>query len=187
MMTRTARCCCGKAKITVQGNPEFVVACNCMECQRRTGSVFSVNAYFKNESIVSESENTKTFIRESEAGKKLEFHFCDHCASTVWYEAEFMAGLTAIAVGCFADPNFPPPQESVWRSTKHPWVRFPLLSIPYKRQPPDTLSAILLRLKLVRLYYWKDYILSNFRKRKHDSSPGEEHCCLWRDNFTDLT
>lgn len=35
---------------------------------------------------------------------------------------EGMPGLTAIAVGAFADPNFPPPEYSVYEGWKHGWI-----------------------------------------------------------------
>jgi hypothetical protein len=45
-MIRTARCCCGTLQIETSGEPSFVVAGHCVECLRRTGSVFGVGAYF---------------------------------------------------------------------------------------------------------------------------------------------
>jgi hypothetical protein len=35
-MTRTARCSCGGLQEEAGGEPSFVVACHCTECQRRT-------------------------------------------------------------------------------------------------------------------------------------------------------
>ncbi len=34
-------------------------------------------------------------------------------------------GLTAVAVGCFGDPEFPEPAVSVWEERKHTWVTPP--------------------------------------------------------------
>ena len=51
-MERTALCCCGQLRIKVSGDPKRVVTCHCLQCQRRTGSVFSDNAYFARASIV---------------------------------------------------------------------------------------------------------------------------------------
>jgi hypothetical protein len=31
-------------------------------------------------------------------------------------------GLTAIPLGAFADPTFPPPRFSVWENRKHSWT-----------------------------------------------------------------
>ena len=36
-----------------------------------------------------------------------------------------MLGSTAVAVGAFADPDFPAPQVAVWTENKHHWVPLP--------------------------------------------------------------
>jgi hypothetical protein len=32
--------------------------------------------------------------------------------------------MIAVAVGCFADPGFPPPSQSVYNQQGHPWMKF---------------------------------------------------------------
>ena len=41
-MTRIAHCCCGSLRAETTGEPAFVAACHCTECQRRTGAPFGV-------------------------------------------------------------------------------------------------------------------------------------------------
>lgn len=40
-------------------------------------------------------------------------------------ENEASPGIVAVAIGNFADPNFPAPTTSVWEETRHPWVSLP--------------------------------------------------------------
>ena len=47
-MTKTAHCCCGALRVEASADPDTVSVCHCGECQRRTGSVFGVGAFFKN-------------------------------------------------------------------------------------------------------------------------------------------
>ena len=61
-MTRTAHCCCGALRVEVSADPDAVVACHCGECQRRTGSVFGVGAYFKKEHVRAEGPS-KIYVR----------------------------------------------------------------------------------------------------------------------------
>jgi hypothetical protein len=42
----------------------------------------------------------------------------------------------AVAVGAFADPSFPPPQDSVYDCRRHPWVQLPPGIETYSRDPP---------------------------------------------------
>ena len=62
-MTRTARCSRGALRVEAAGELDAVVACHCGECQRRTGSVFGVGAYFKKEHVRAEGP-TKIYIRD---------------------------------------------------------------------------------------------------------------------------
>ncbi len=41
-MTREAACHCGQLRLEVTGEPQTVSICNCLACQRRTGSAFGV-------------------------------------------------------------------------------------------------------------------------------------------------
>jgi hypothetical protein len=63
-------------------------------------------------------------MRGSDAGRKIEFHFCPDCGSTVFWYAEALPDLIGIAFGTFADPSMPRPSLSVWETTRHPWVSF---------------------------------------------------------------
>jgi Glutathione-dependent formaldehyde-activating enzyme len=61
--------------------------CNCTQCQRRTGSAYSVHAYFDRGRVRIEGESRR-FRRSSDAGRWVEFGFCPGCGSTVYWEME---------------------------------------------------------------------------------------------------
>jgi hypothetical protein len=44
------------------------------------------------------------------------------CGPTVAYTIDKMPGLTAIAIGAFADPEFPAPAFSMQENRNHRWV-----------------------------------------------------------------
>ncbi len=60
--------------------------------------------------------------RAGDSGMLATFRFCPECGATVAYASEGMPGFTAVAVGAFADPGFPPPVFSVYEGRKHDWV-----------------------------------------------------------------
>src|SRR4051812_27230315 len=121
--TRTATCACGQLRVTVAGEPERVLACNCRECQRRTGSVFGVSAYFPAAAVAIGGEH-RTFTRM--AGElRFDTRFCPRCGSSVLWTSGALPDHVAVAVGCFADPTFPPPTTVAWTTEQHPWARFP--------------------------------------------------------------
>ena len=124
MTTRRAACCCGQLQLTIEGEPLRISMCHCLECQRRTGAVVSNQARFPREQITF-CGNATTWVRTAESGNTLTFYFCPICGSTLYFENGAFPGIVAVAIGNFADPNFPAPIVSVWEETRHPWVSLP--------------------------------------------------------------
>ena len=123
MTSRIGRCCCGSLTAKVEGEPAVVSLCHCVECQRRTGSPFGVGAYYE-AAQVSLAGPAHVYEREVE-GRRLSFHFCPTCGSTIYWQAANHPGRYGIAVGAFADPRFPAPARSVFERTRHDWVGVP--------------------------------------------------------------
>ena len=122
--TRRAACSCGQLSLAIEGEPARVSMCHCLECQRRTGAVSSNQARFLREQITFVGQAT-AWTRSSASGNALTFRFCPVCGSTVYWEGESFPGLVAVAIGTFADPNFPAPAVSVWEETRHSWMPSP--------------------------------------------------------------
>jgi hypothetical protein len=53
----------------------------------------------------------------------------------VW-EPERMPHLIGVAVGAFADPSFPQPEQSVWTNDKHAWLSLPGDIRTFPTMPP---------------------------------------------------
>lgn len=124
-MEREARCMCGELRIKTSGEPILTLACNCHNCQRRTGSVFGVGAYFDNSMILEKKGTPRKFDINTESGNAATSNFCEKCGSTLYIEAEMFRGMTGIPVGCFTDPSFPEPTLAAWCRSKYEWVDFP--------------------------------------------------------------
>ena len=119
-MTRTASCSCGQLSVNCEGEPVRISMCHCLACQKRTGSVFGVQARFPRESVTIDGEATR-FTRIADSGNALTYGFCPECGSTLFWEGSGFPDLIAVAVGNFADPGFPSPRISVFEAKRHPW------------------------------------------------------------------
>ena len=124
MTARQALCSCGELRVLCEGEPAKVSICHCDDCRRRTGSAFGIAAFFDRSRITIEGK-AKLFTRNSDSGHKVDFHFCPTCGSTVFYEPARKPDMIAVAVGTFADPLFPMPQQSVWDDKRYTWIAFP--------------------------------------------------------------
>ena len=120
-MTRTASCRCGQLSVDCVGEPARVSVCHCLNCQRRSGSAFSAQARFPDTALTIHGR-AQSYEPASEGGAKAIFHFCPDCGATVFYKAGPFPDMTAVAIGAFADPDFPPPSISVFENRKHRWV-----------------------------------------------------------------
>ncbi len=120
-MRRQAQCACGAVRVTTEGEPSVVIACHCVACQRRTGSVFGTGAYWPEEKV-GIAGATRQFARSTDLDNTFTTHFCPTCGTSMYWSSGRNPGAIGVAVGAFADPDFPPPVRSVWEQTKHAWV-----------------------------------------------------------------
>lgn len=126
MTTRTASCRCGQLTANVTGEPVRVSVCHCLNCKKRSGSAFAVQARWPKEHAKIEGQSN-TFVIVADSGNRATFHFCPECGSDVYYEIDGkfddkFDDLIAIPVGAFDDPYFLSPSFSVWEQRKHDWV-----------------------------------------------------------------
>lgn len=134
MRTRTASCCCGQLSIEVRGEPLGVGLCHCLACQRRTGSVFAALSSFAAPYKV--SGTATEYVRVGDQGAKFRFRFCPVCGTNLFHTEEgYEQSSVAVAVGAFADPDFPPPRDSVYDCRRHPWVHLPAGIRTHERDP----------------------------------------------------
>ncbi|MFL6602535.1 MAG: GFA family protein [Steroidobacteraceae bacterium] len=121
MSSRTATCSCGQLRIEVNGEPQGVGICHCLACQRRTGSVFAALATFAAPFKV--FGTAIEFTRVGDQGSVFIFRFCPRCGTTVFHTEVGRDDSVSVAVGAFADPDFPAPEVSVYDCRRHGWVQ----------------------------------------------------------------
>jgi hypothetical protein len=126
MTSRTASCRCGQLTATATGQPVRVSVCHCLNCQKRSGSAFAVQARWPREQVRIDGQS-KTFVKVADSGNRGTFHFCPECGSDVHYEIDGkfdgkFDGLVAIPLGAFDDPYFARAAYSVWERRKQAWV-----------------------------------------------------------------
>jgi len=134
MASRTASCSCGQLSIQVEGEPRGVGICNCLACQRRTGSVFAALASFPTPFQV--YGNATEYLRVGDQGAKFLFRFCPVCGTTVFHTEVGYDKSVSVAVGAFGDPQFPAPRVSVYDCRRHPWVQLPPGTTTFAKDPP---------------------------------------------------
>ena len=121
---RVAECHCGQLRAIASGEPDSVYVCHCKACQRRTGAVIHNGSGWLKSQVRIEGEHN-IYGRIADSGFEIRFHFCPKCGSSVFWEGDRRPDHCGIAVGCFADPDFPAPTSSGWEESMHSWLGLP--------------------------------------------------------------
>jgi hypothetical protein len=117
-----AQCRCGALTVRLPEPSKLIIACHCLDCQRRTGAPFSVGAFYPAETV-SISGSANEFTRTADSGADVHSFFCPTCGATVYWKADRVPGFVGVAVGAMADPKYPAPVRSIFEVSKHGWVQ----------------------------------------------------------------
>jgi hypothetical protein len=98
--------------------------CHCIACQKRTGSVFGVQARFPRDRVEINGRATQ-FLRIADSGNEVTAGFCPTCGTTLYWHLSGFPDLIAVAVGALDEPGFPPPRHSVYERRRHGWAMHP--------------------------------------------------------------
>jgi hypothetical protein len=115
-------CLCGAVRYRVVGPPVAVSICHCSNCQRNSGSAFSLNAIFPKEALTVTGA-PKSYIDSGDTGAGVERTFCGTCGTPI--ESRSIMSSVAHAVikaGTFDDPSGFVPDSEIYCSSALPWV-----------------------------------------------------------------
>ena len=133
MNRRIASCTCGQLRIEVDDEPRGVGICHCLACQQRTGSAFATLASFAAPYRVTGSATE--YVRTGDQGARFVFRFCPVCGTNLFHTEIGVDDGVGVAVGAFADPDFPTPRVSIYDCRRHPWVRLPRGTVVFDKDP----------------------------------------------------
>ncbi|MGI3037922.1 GFA family protein [Vibrio diabolicus] len=119
----TCECACGLVELRCKGEPIRTSVCHCFECQKRTGSVFGVQARFDKEHVTLNGEVT-CYTRMGDDGNEVQYEFCPSFGTTMRLLVSTFPEIMIIPVGLFTDKEFHQPTVSIYEQRKHGWVSF---------------------------------------------------------------
>ncbi len=123
MTNHKAHCQCGALSATFDGDPDFVIVCNCKACQRRTGAPFGTGAYFRKPHMTATGAK-RGWKRKADTGREIENFFCPTCGTTLYWTLEMRPDYVGVSYGLF-DTALPDPIRVIWTEQQHSWPMFP--------------------------------------------------------------
>ena len=114
-------CLCGKVRYSADVEPTFVGVCHCKNCQKGTGSAFSVVVALPTPALTVQG-TLQTFTGRGDSGKATYRRFCPACGSALIDEAEIMPNITMILAGTLDDASWVKPASEIFCDSAQPWV-----------------------------------------------------------------
>ena len=137
-MTKIAgSCLCGSVRYQSDAEPLMTAVCHCDNCQRQSGTAFSIIVGLPPGSLRFEGEqNLATFKDRGElSGKGVDRRFCKHCGSPILSLVEMMPNMHFLKAGTLDDKSWLRPTMHVWCDSAQPWVEIPEAAVRFAKNP----------------------------------------------------
>jgi len=115
-------CHCGSVRYSGSNEPELTFYCHCRDCQRTTGSPFSMEIMVPSEGFESRGGLTG-YVVTGDSGLPVTRWHCSHCGSGVYLEAESDEGYVFVKVGTLDDPSWVQPEMHIFVASQQPWIK----------------------------------------------------------------
>lgn len=114
----TGGCYCGAARYRADAAPIFQANCHCANCRRAAGAQAVAWITVRNSEFAFTQGTPRRFRTETEAWRT----FCEHCGTSLTYEADARPGEIDLTTGSLHRPEDFPPTKDVFPEEKLSWV-----------------------------------------------------------------
>ena len=118
-------CLCGNVTYSCDAEPVGSAACHCRDCQKQTGTTFSIIVVVPRDALSIDGDSLASFVTVgTDHGQEVSRHFCRECGSPIASFSGGMPQLAFIKAGTLDDTSWLEPQMHVWTESAQHW--FPL-------------------------------------------------------------
>jgi hypothetical protein len=113
---------CGSVQYSADAEPVLQAVCHCTDCQRQTGSPFTVVVGVPLAALTVQGSTLASFATTGEDhGGDSERKFCSACGSPLFTISAMLPELALLKAGSLDDASWLEPAVEVWRSSAQPW------------------------------------------------------------------
>jgi hypothetical protein len=117
-------CLCGQVRYVANADPAFVGVCHCKNCQKQTGTAFSVLVGIP-KATMSVQGRLKAFHDIGDSGQPVKRNFCPECGSPIFTDAAVMPEVAFIKAGTLDDTSWLDPKLHVYCDSAERWTPIP--------------------------------------------------------------
>jgi len=133
----TGRCPCEAVQFELTSMPRFVYACHCTECQRWSGSAFSMSMPVPANAFRITHGQPKSWSRTGACGIRSTYWFCGECGGRVFGEREGRPETVVVRAGTLDQTWWVRPVAQVYLRSAQAWQRIPNNMECYDTLPQD--------------------------------------------------
>jgi hypothetical protein len=129
----TGSCLCGSVTYTVDAEPVVQGVCHCQDCQRQSGSPFTVVVGVPRAALQVQGDSLASFTTVGEDhGGDAERNFCNLCGAPLFTFSATLPELALLKAGSLDDASWVQPAFEVWTSSAQPWS--PRFDVPMQME-----------------------------------------------------
>jgi hypothetical protein len=118
----TGACLCGGVRYRCDAHPLSAVICHCDDCQRASGSAFSVNVVVKRDRLELSGDSLSSYeTAAEETGDRRHRFFCSRCGSPIFTAAAELPDLAVLKAGTLDDRSWLDPDAEFFGASAQPW------------------------------------------------------------------
>jgi hypothetical protein len=136
----TGACQCGAVRYEITAEPSAVYACHCRDCQRHTGSAFSLSLVAPRAAVRVTAGTAKLWERPAShtaSGTPTTCVLCGECGARLYHLPSRNSAVAIVKPGTLDDVSWLAPIGHIWTKSAQPWVKIPPGMVVFEGQPPD--------------------------------------------------
>jgi hypothetical protein len=115
-------CSCGAVRYRLKASPLSVYNCHCKDCQRYSGSAWSMSMIVRDGDFEVLSGDTEVYGRKADSGNVITMNFCAHCHTWLW-NVPPAGSIKVVRAGSLDNMDWAEPVGNIWTDSKAAWVR----------------------------------------------------------------
>jgi hypothetical protein len=133
-------CQCGSLRYEIREPPQLVYTCHCTECQRLTGSAFSMALVTDTEAFSLVGPTPRPLQRKADSERTVTRWVCPDCGTWIWSGPRSDAATRdalRVRAGTLDDTSWLRPTVHFWTRSTQRWVELPKDDQTFETQPKD--------------------------------------------------
>jgi hypothetical protein len=127
-------CQCGQVRYALSAEPVGMHICHCTECQKQSGSAFSMTLTVAHAGFRLLRGSLKSFTRIADTGRKMQCFFCPECGTRIYHAGEVNPDLLRLKPGTLDDTSWLKPNKQFWMRSRQPWLELNSALQPFDKQ-----------------------------------------------------